>query len=164
MNTILLLLPHPPATPFPVICDSLISTTQRQVTEHPLLKHGCKSLQGGPLWWWIFTPTRCSAQTHPQKEPYHRCLGGLYQLKISGDFLSCGLTCDAFYSFAIQSVSSDISWELTGNEHSEVPTQAHWIRKHIFKKSSWICDCTLNSRSIDPDLAKIYYTAIILVR
>lgn len=121
----------------------------------------------GPRWWWIFSapaPTGCSAQTRPQKELYHRCLGGLYQLKISGDFLSRGLTCDVFYSFATQSVSSDISWELTGNEHSEVPTQTYWIRKDIFKKSSWICECTLNFRSIDPDLAKIYYTAIIFLR
>lgn len=127
----------------------------------------CKSLQGGPGWWWIFSapsPRRCSAHTCSQKELYHRCLGGWYQLKRSGDFLSCGLTCDVFYSFATQSMSSDISWELTGNEHSEVPTQTYWIRKHIFKKSSWICECILNFRSLDPDPAKIYYTAIILLR
>lgn len=49
-----------------------------------LLKHGYKSLQGGPRWWWIFSAPssrRCSAQTRSQEELYHRCLGACTSLK-----------------------------------------------------------------------------------
>lgn len=38
----------PPTTPFQIVSDSLISTTQRQVTQHPLLKHDARACRVAP--------------------------------------------------------------------------------------------------------------------
>ena len=138
--------PFSSSTHYAFSCPKWFSTKHyietNEKTSHP--EAWMQKPAGGPQWRWIPAHLPEEGPAHQeahrpdpfQKELHHRSLGGFYQLKVGGNFLSRGLIFDVHSWVLLPSdESAHTTRELTGNENFEVPPQPHQIRKHIFKRA-----------------------------